>query len=195
MKAVATHGMKGVSTRSISGEAGINDAYIYRIFKDKEDLLMHAYFMENEKFLQTVGIHVRELLADDRLGPIERCESGYRFAWRYLIDNPDVCRFFAYYYHSPNYRECAKDEQWEQMKVISGQIAHIFPEDKDAHVLLYVLLIVLTTLALRVVDGDLPDDEETWSIVLDLLHGLLATHTRIPARKRPSQTDQGEVVT
>ena len=54
VRAVAKYGMKDISTRNISSDAGVNDAYIYRYFENKEDLLVQAYLLENHKFMHHV---------------------------------------------------------------------------------------------------------------------------------------------
>ncbi|MDQ9708155.1 TetR family transcriptional regulator, partial [Acinetobacter baumannii] len=45
---------KDISTRNISSDAGVNDAYIYRYFENNEDLLVQAYLLENHKFMHHV---------------------------------------------------------------------------------------------------------------------------------------------
>lgn len=54
VRAVTKHGMKDVSTRSISSDAGVNDVYIYRYFKDTASISVcwgcrsYAYFLKFE---------------------------------------------------------------------------------------------------------------------------------------------------
>lgn len=43
VRAVARNGLENTTTRSIGAEAGIDDAYIYRYFKDKEELICRAF--------------------------------------------------------------------------------------------------------------------------------------------------------
>lgn len=74
VRSVAKYGMKDVSTRSISGDAGVNDAYIYRYFQDKEDLLKQAYLMENDKFMRVV-LQRMELIRNQSTG----CTQQERF--------------------------------------------------------------------------------------------------------------------
>lgn len=125
VRSVAKYGMKDVSTRSISGDAGVNDAYIYRYFQDKEDLLKQAYLMENDKFMRVV-LQRMELIRNQSTGCTqqERFRLIFHVAWRYLIDTPDVCRFFLYYYNSPNFEKYARKEYHEQLNLLAEKFCH-----------------------------------------------------------------------
>ena len=48
---VARDGLENTTTKSIAKEADINEAYIYRCFNNKEDLLRSAFHMEDVRFL------------------------------------------------------------------------------------------------------------------------------------------------
>lgn len=93
VRAVAKYGMKDISTRNISSDAGVNDAYIYRYFENKEDLLVQAYLLENHKFMHHVIRQIDLVRKQMSACPLpERCRLVFHAAWRYLIDTPDVCR-------------------------------------------------------------------------------------------------------
>jgi len=53
--AAAQFGLDGATTRIISEIAGVNDAYIYRYFKDREELLAQAYKMESNELIKKVN--------------------------------------------------------------------------------------------------------------------------------------------
>lgn len=120
MRAVAKYGMKDVSTRSISEDAGVNDAYIYRFFKDKEDLLAQAYLLENDKFMRHV---IRRIELVQEQAALQEMRDRYciifHTAWRYLLDTPNVCRFFMYYYHSPNFEKYAQEAYKKQLDLLT----------------------------------------------------------------------------
>lgn len=97
VRAVAKYGMKDISTRNISSDAGVNDAYIYRYFENKEDLLVQAYLLENHKFMHHVIRQIDLVRKQMSACPLpERCRLVFHAAWRYLIDTPDVCRFYSW---------------------------------------------------------------------------------------------------
>lgn len=180
VRAVAKYGMKDVSTRSISSDAGVNDAYIYRCFRDKEDLLMQAYLLENEKFMRHVLRRmdiVWQQMAAYTLQ--ERCWMVFHEAWRYLIDTPDVCRFFMYYYHSPNFEKYAQEQYQMQLDVLAENVPNLFDTMEDAKHFLYAQLALLNSFALQVVNYELPDDEESEKRVFHSAYNVVFAQIKI----------------
>lgn len=43
IKVVANEGLDKATTKAIVGDTGINEAYIYKFFKDKDDLLVSSF--------------------------------------------------------------------------------------------------------------------------------------------------------
>lgn len=179
VRAVAKYGMKDVSTRSISGDAGVNDAYIYRYFNDKEDLLMQAYLLENDKFMRHVMRRI-DLVQKQAVfqEQTERFRLVFHTAWRYLIDTPDICRFFMYYYHSPNFEKYAQEEYRKQLDMLADKIAYLFHSEEDAEHCLYALFILLNSFSLQVVNGDLLDNEETEARVFRMTYSTLCAQMK-----------------
>lgn len=186
VRAVAKYGMKDVSTRSISSDAGVNDVYIYRCFRDKEDLLMQAYLLQNDKFMRHVIRRidlVREQMTAYTLS--ERCRLVFHAAWRYLIDTPDVCRFFMYYYRSPNFEKYAQEEYRAQLDRLAEKILHLFDSLADAEHCLYALFVLLNSFSLQVVNEELPDNSETESRVFNMVFSAINTQMK---KEMPEET-------
>lgn len=179
VRAVAKYGMKDVSTRSISGDAGVNDAYIYRYFKDKEDLLMQAYLLENDRFMrhviQRIDLVRKQTVTQEQA---DRFRLVFNAAWRYLIDTPDVCRFFMYYYHSPNFEKYAQEEYRKQLDMIAEKIAPLFNSEEDAEHCLYALFILLNSFSHQVVNGELPDNAETEDRVFRMTYNAICAQMK-----------------
>lgn len=186
VRAVAKHGMKDVSTRSISSDAGLNDAYIYRCFRDKDDMLAQAYLMENEKFMRHVMQQIDQIRKQAAAFPlVERCRLVFHAAWRYLIDTPDVCRFFMYYYRSPDFKKYAQKEYQAQMNVLSEKILNLFDSLADAEHCLYALFVLLNSFSLHVVNEELPDNSETESRVFNMVFSAINTQMK---KEMPEET-------
>lgn len=174
VRAMAKYGVRDLSTRSISRDAGLNDAYIYRLFTNREDLLAQAYLMEDEKFLRFLGKIFEAVGQSEDLPLRQKAAIAFHSAWRYMIDTPDVCRVFMYYYHSPNFVEYAQREHERMMGELTESIAALFPSFDDAHNCLLTLFAVINTFALGVVNGVLPDttevEQKVFGIICASLH-------------------------
>lgn len=179
VRAVAKYGMKDVSTRSISGDAGVNDAYIYRCFADKEDMLMQAYLLENEKFMRHVMRRIDLLQGPPALeDEHDRCKVVFHTAWRYLLNTPDVCRFFMYYYHSPNFERYAQEEYRKQLDVLVNKIVRLFDSTDAAKHCLYALFVLLNSFALQVVNGELSDCQATENRVIEMSYSAVCSQMK-----------------
>lgn len=179
MRAVAKYGMKDVSTRSISEDAGVNDAYIYRFFKDKEDLLAQAYLLENDKFMRHV---IRRIELVQEQAALQEMRDRYciifHTAWRYLLDTPNVCRFFMYYYHSPNFEKYAQEAYKKQLDLLTEKIIHLFNGVEDAKHCLYALFVLMNSFAIQVVNGELPDNAETEDRVFRMTYNAICAQMK-----------------
>ena len=49
VRIVAREGLAKTTTKAIAAEAGLNEAYIYKCFNGKDELLSEAFHMEDEK--------------------------------------------------------------------------------------------------------------------------------------------------
>lgn len=179
VKSVAKYGMQDVSTRSVSGDAGINDAYIYRLFKDKEDLLKQAYLLENEKYMRyTIKCMKKIYDQSDGITAQERFRLVFHAAWRYLLDTPDVCRFFVYYYHSPSFAKYAFQEYRQQLDLLAEMVLPLFNSQEDAKSCLYVLFILLNSFALQVLNEEIPDNDSTENQVCAMAYNAISAQMK-----------------
>lgn len=179
VRAVAKYGMKDVSTRNISGDAGVNDAYIYRYFKDKEDLLVQAYLLENDRFMRHV---IRRIELVQEQAALQEMRDRYciifHTAWRYLLDTPNVCRFFMYYYHSPNFEKYAQEAYKKQLDLLTEKIIHLFNGVEDAKHCLYALFVLMNSFAIQVVNSELPDNAETEDRVFRMTYNAICAQMK-----------------
>lgn len=86
--AVTKYGIAGISTRNVGELAQVNDAYIYRIFRNKEDLLLQAYQYENGQIFQTL---LREIDKAHEFA-LSLCEKGricFDTVWKEMLSDPD----------------------------------------------------------------------------------------------------------
>ena len=67
IKVEAREGLDKLTTRSIASECDLHDAYIYRYFIDKDDLLKKAFLREDrvltEKIMSNAGVFEMEGLS------------------------------------------------------------------------------------------------------------------------------------
>lgn len=157
----------------------MNDAYIYRYFKDKEDLLVQAYLLENDRFMHHV---IRRIELVQEQAALQEMRDRYciifHTAWRYLLDTPNVCRFFMYYYHSPNFEKYAQEAYKKQLDLLTEKIIHLFNGVEDAKHCLYALFVLMNSFAIQVVNSELPDNAETEDRVFRMTYNAICAQMK-----------------
>lgn len=159
---VARVGIENASTRLIGKEAGFQDAFIYRYFNDKEHLLSQAYIRENEKLMNILvkAIDYENQMIDEK--PLEeRSAFVIQAAWKYLTENPDICKFLVYYYNSLGFTKYAMDDHKKWLDKLSDLLYPTFRDKEEAATLLYMIFNSVYGFAMQVANGELPNTEET----------------------------------
>lgn len=168
--AVARDGLEKTTTRSIGATARINDAYIYRYFRDKEDLLSRAYIYLNEQIVAQVVKSVREIREDPSVG----AESGFAAVihdlWELLIEYPDACIFCNYYYHSASYKKYVGAQHHALVARLLDVLGEFCILNEEAETAMYYMMESIIGLASRVIDGFIPDGEQCCSMAVARLH-------------------------
>ena len=175
IRAVARDGLEKTTTRSIGAAAGINDAYIYRYFKDKEELLSRAYIDANE--------HLVKLLLH-RIGEAGKMAIEYgreRFAyvarglWDVLLENAELCLFCDYYYHSASYQKYAADAHHTLALSLLEKMEERYTIAERAEYSLYYLMESIFGFAARAITGRYPKGEDGFEQMLDQLYQIFCS--------------------
>lgn len=186
VRAVARDGLENTTTRSIGQVAGVKDAYIYRYYNDKDELICRAFYDESKRFAELVIRHIE--LA--KTAPITSYREGLYIvltpAWEYLLDNPDVCKFCVYYYHSSSFRKFATIKYYQKVKDILDHVISLVPFCIDTGVLLNHLLISLFSFAVQVADGDLPNTQQTTELVFEQMYAVFRRFLVPPDKGGPN---------
>ena len=175
IRAVARDGLEKTTTRSIGSVAGINDAYIYRYFKDKEDLLSRAYILVNEDLVS---------LLMHRIGEAGKMAIEYgrqRFAyvlrglWDVLLENRDICLFCDYYYHSASYQKYAADAHHTLAISLLDKMGERYTIAEQGEHALYYLMESIFGFAARAVTDRYPKGEEGYDALVDRLYQIFCS--------------------
>ena len=180
VRAVARDGLENTTTRSIGEVAGVKDAYIYRYYNDKEELICRAFYDECKNFAELIIRHIE--LA--KTAVISSYREGLYMvlspAWEYLMDNPDMCKFCVYYYHSSSFRKFATIKYYQKVKDILDHLISLVPFCVDTGVLLNHLLISLFSFAVQIIDGDLPNSEVSRELVFEQMYAVFRRFLVLP---------------
>ncbi len=96
---VANFGIHKTTTKLIAAEAGLNEVYIYRMFKNKDNLLESAFTALDQEFASAMLVSFPPKTKEE-FDIEERCWKYFLSGWRFLLSNKEKCSFFIKYYHA-----------------------------------------------------------------------------------------------
>ena len=147
IKVVARDGLEKITTRSIASECDLHDAYIYRYFIDKEDLLMMTFIREDK----AMTAHIKENLENSDLKG-KSIEEVLRAVvmpiWEFLMENEDVCKFYVRYYYSIHFEKDAIEEFREDNRTLRAAFEELFPKGSDLELMFHYHMDTLLSLAM-----------------------------------------------
>lgn len=161
IRAVALYGLENASTKAISACSGINEAYIYRYFESKEDLLAKTFEREDKLFLDMI-LDNFPVLSYESLDYEVRCRMLFRRCWDYIVGRPAELKFYMRYYHSLMFHTYSFVNHTSQFSVLVDKMRTAFPaEEKGIELILRHILDTLLSLAMMYIsDSDGIDSDE-----------------------------------
>lgn len=174
---IANEGLDKTTTKAIVRGTGINEAYIYRFFYDKEDLLAKAFAVLDEELVAKVMEHV-EIMWEKELDYDLRCRLFFDEVWKFLMENKEHCLAYVRYYYSPYFQ---KNSAWEHKKRFLPAVAKFnvaFRDEADTWMILNHIQNVMFDFAVKVFDGELPNDEDNVKHVFLVIYNSVRYYFR-----------------
>lgn len=173
MKAVRQYGLEGVRIQNISSQAGISPGALYRYFESK-DQLMESCFTYVDKQAAAIFDHVKFnplTMFSDPMGAVKSLWVPY---FRFWVAHPDETVFYHRYRDSASFPMYDKSRDTAYFNSFGDMVRvfmRVFPSLKRINQDLLWLHVLTSTLmyAKYVVEGVLPNDQETEDTVFQLL--------------------------
>jgi len=155
---IACDGMDKASAKRIENETGINVAYIYRCFDDKEDMLAETF-----KYLD---VSLRDFILE-RL-PImymtdfsveERCRLMFDALWNFLLEDKDEFLCYVRYFYSPYFKKNSSKEHYKTFESVLEKLSPAFKEEADVWMILNHILNVMLDFAVKVFNDEMPEND------------------------------------
>lgn len=182
VKAVRQYGLEGVRIQNVSELAGISPGAIYRYFDGKEQLLVEC-FTYVDKQAAAIFEHLKfnplAMLAD----PMEAVRGLWLPYFRFWTSHPDETVFYYRFRDSAFFPKYDKSRDVAYFKTFIEMVRTFkkaFPSlDRINQDLLWLHVLTSTVMyAKYVVEGVLPNDQETENTVFQLLAVGLSGYLR-----------------
>lgn len=173
MKAVRRYGLEGVRIQNVSELAEISPGALYRYFDSKETLILECFtYVDKQAALvfDQLELNPLTMLSD----PMEAVKSLWLPYFRFWTSHPDETVFYHRFRDStffPKYDKVRDYAYFERFIRMVELFKKLFPAlDRINQDLLWLHLLTVTVMyAKYVVEGVLPNDQETEDTVFQLL--------------------------
>lgn len=169
---IADLGLDKTTTKAIVSSTDINEAYIYRFFESKEDLLSKAFEkLDNELF--SVVMNGTQIMYQSGIEYEMRSRLFFAKVWRFLLCNREKCLSFIRYYYSPYFKKYSSLEHQKRYEPLVEKFKEAFRAEANTWMLLNHILNVMLDFAVKVYNDDIPDNDDTSEHVFLLVYNSI----------------------
>lgn len=155
---IANEGLDKTTTKQIVAGTGINEVYIYRQFKGKEDLLAGTFERLDEELVSKIMQHI-EIMYVAELDFETRCRVFFMAIWRFLLSSKKKCLAFVRYYYSPYFLKYSINAHKERYLKVVERFRDAFIEEVDVWMILSHILNVMLDFAVKAHTVQMPKED------------------------------------
>ncbi len=158
VRVIAREGLDKATTKQIGNETNTNEAYIYRCFEDKEDMFAKTFESLDEKLVNKVMTHL-PIMYMSEMEFETRCRLLFTAVWKSLVSNADDTLTFVQYYYSPYFKKYSVFQHKKRFEPVMMKFKDAFKDEADVWMLLNHILNVMLDFAVKVIQGEMPEDD------------------------------------
>lgn len=158
IQVVAKDGLGETTTKKVRLASSINEAYIYRCFKNKEDMFAKTFtYLDEELFAQTME-HFDVMSLTD-MAFVDRCRTYFFKVWSFLLSGRDKCLAYVQYFYSPYFVKCSAEEHKKRFMPLVDRFREAFKDEADVWMILNHILNVMLDFVVKVHNGQMTRDD------------------------------------
>ena len=155
---IAREGLDKASTKQIGLSTKINEAYIYRCFKDKEDMFDKAFDSLDNELANKILQHLPVMYMQDLEYEL-RCRVFFEAVWKFMLANKEHCLAFIQYYYSPYFTKYSVEAHKKRYVSVVEKFKDAFKDEADVWMILNHILNVMLDFAVKVHNGQMPSED------------------------------------
>ena len=197
IKTVAERGLEGLTTRSIEQYSDVNDAYIYRYFIDKDDLLTRTYLREMSHITTIIFESISKETVN--IQSRDKCYEAWNKCNEYLAANPNIVKFCLRFRYSTYYLNVLDEIRNERIERASKEKT-IFLPDTNIALIFEIMVDAILSYNMRIINGELDDTVENSSVFYEMLYDFLSRHvadttySEVPGKEKMSYLEFYSIV-
>lgn len=177
VRVVARDGLEKATTKAIDAEAGLNEAYIYKCFSGKDDLLSNAFRQEDENFAALL----RNTLPVMRMAGLtwnERVFQLWKLSLEFILEKESDCLFYLRYYYSANCRIYACDTHLKCFHALIERTKPTLKPGTNVDMLVHQIFNIMLAFASRVMGGEMENSEATTQWAFEQIYSFVVPNVR-----------------
>lgn len=174
---VARQGLVKATTKAIAAAAGLNEAYIYKCFKGKDELLAAALW----KLDDGLARHLSEtfpIMRNTTLSWKERCFILWKSSWEFILEKTDECLFYLRYYYSSDFCLYARERHLQYYRALRSRTDHVFRPEADIDMIIHQIFETMLAFAAHVMAGEMENNDTTTERTFEQIYSFVAPHFR-----------------
>lgn len=174
---VARQGLVKATTKAIAAAAGLNEAYIYKCFCGKDELLAAALWKLDEGLVR----HLSEtfpIMRNTTLSWKERCFILWKSSWEFILEKADECLFYLRYYYSSDFRLYARERHLQYYRALRSRTDHVFRPEADIDMIIHQIFETMLAFAAHVMAGEMENNDTTTERTFEQIYSFVAPHFR-----------------
>lgn len=177
IRIVARDGMEKTTTKAIAAEAKLNEAYIYKCFSGKDELLSAALHMEDENFANLLQ-KTLPVMHMQGFSWKERAYILWKKSWDFILKEPADCIFYIRYYYSASCRIHAYETHLACFKPLIEKASKSFKPATNMDMLIHQIFSTMLFFASRVLGGELENSEETTAWAFEQIYSFVVPNVK-----------------
>ena len=175
IKVIAMEGLDKATTKVIAKEAGLYETYIYQYFSGKESLLSET-FDKLDGELAVSALRATKVFDDPAMDIDRQSVAYFNSVWNFLLSNREKCITYMRYYYSPYFSKYSADAHVARYADLTERFSRNFKDDANTWMLLNHMFGTTMIFALRVINGELEDNEDTRVNVFHIINAAISTY-------------------
>lgn len=186
VRVVARDGIEKTTTKAIAAEAKLNEAYIYKCFSGKDELLSEALHMEDVRFSGFLQ-KTLPVMHMPKLPWKARAYILWKNSWEHILGVPDDCAFYIRYYYSASCRAHAYEKHLACFRPLIEKASASFKPGTHMDMLIHQIFSTMLFFASRVLNGELENNEETTIWAFEQIYSFVVPNVRAEVLEEEEQ--------
>ncbi len=174
---IALSGLDKATTRAISNATGINEAYIYRFFENKEKLFEQSFEYLDKQLVDKSVLHI-DVMYMQEMDYETRCRIYFFAMWRFLIGNKDEILMYVRYYYSPYFKRLSAETHKQRFIPLINKFKDAFNDEADVWMILNHILNVMLAFAVMAHNDEMPKEDNYTEHVFRVIYQSVKQYFR-----------------